>query len=57
MQIAITNQKTKSIRPASREEGVGSHGSSTATAAAMPPAITPIPISVRMEPLRIRDGA
>ena len=57
MQIGIANQKTKSTRPASREAGVGSHGSRIATAAAMPPAITPMPISVRMEPLRVRGGA
>src|SRR6266516_3187951 len=37
-QITVTNQKTKSMRPASRPAGVGSHGGTTASAAATPPA-------------------
>src|SRR5215471_11529017 len=54
MQMIVTNQKTKSIRPASREAGVGIQGRSTATAVAIPPAITAIPIKATTEPLRIR---
>ena len=57
MQIAITNQKTKSMRPASRDASSGSHVGTTAAAVAMPPAINPIPKSATMEPLRIRFGA
>ena len=57
MQIAITNQKTKSMRPASREASLGSHVGTSATAVATPPAISPIPKSATMEPLRIRFGA
>jgi hypothetical protein len=57
MQIAITNQKTKSMRPASREASLGSHVGTSATAVATPPAINPIPKSATMEPLRIRFGA
>ena len=57
MQMVTVNQKMKSIRPASLEAGVGSHGSARATAAAIPPATTPIPTSDAIEPLRIRRGA
>ena len=56
MQITITNHVTKSIRPASRDAGVGIHGSASATAAAMPPATTPITSNDAIEPLRIRGG-
>src|SRR5438552_16376142 len=38
MQITVTNQKTKSMRPASRPAGVGSHPGTSATAVATPPA-------------------
>ena len=54
MQIPITNQKTKSIRPRSLDASSGSQGRRTATAVAMPPATMPIPSKPRMEPLRIR---
>src|SRR5207253_2593681 len=37
-QITVTNQKTKSMRPASRPAGVGSHPGTSATAVATPPA-------------------
>src|SRR3954469_8097219 len=57
MQIPIVNQKTKSIRPRSRDASSGSQGRRTATAVAMPPATMPIPSKPRMEPLRIRGGA
>src|SRR3954452_4150643 len=52
MQMIVTNQKTKSMRPASRDAGCGSHGSRTATAAAMPPASVPRPTRVRIWLLR-----
>src|SRR5438094_398968 len=38
MQITVTNQKTKSIRPASRPAGCGSQGGTSASAVATPPA-------------------
>jgi len=57
MQIVTTNQNSKSMRPASLEAETGSHGTASATAAAMPPAMTPIPSSDAIEPLRIRSGA
>ena len=57
MQITTTNQKTKSIRPASRDAGVGSQGIRSATAAEITPAIVPITSKAKMEPLRIRRGA
>src|SRR5437762_9172744 len=41
MQIPVTNQKTKSIRPASREAEQGSQFGSNATAAAVAAARTP----------------
>jgi hypothetical protein len=50
----MTNQKSGLMRAASFDAGVGSHGRASATAAAIPPAITPIPTSDAMEPLRIR---
>src|SRR5437763_12728956 len=37
-QITVTNQKTKSMRPASRPAGVGSHAGTSARVAAAPPA-------------------
>ena len=57
MQIAITNQMTKWMRPASREAAIGSHVGTSATAVATPPAINASPKSATMEPLRIRFGA
>jgi hypothetical protein len=42
------------MRAASFEAGVGSHGRASATAAAIPPATTPIPINGAIAPLRIR---
>src|SRR5262245_62157243 len=54
MQIAITNQKTKSMRTASCEAATGSQVGTSATAAATAPAISPIPKSAKMEPLRIQ---
>src|SRR3954463_13038146 len=52
MQIPVTNQKTKSIRPAPREAGGGSQPGISATRDAMAPAKTPITISWTIEPLR-----
>src|SRR2546422_5055390 len=52
MQIPVTNQKTKSIRPASREADCGNQSGISATADAIPPASTPITISWTIEPLR-----
>ena len=57
MQIPITNQNTKSIRPRSLDASSGSQGSKTAIAVVMPPAAVPMPSSAKMEPLRIRGGA
>jgi hypothetical protein len=57
MQITTTNQMTKWIRPASREARYGRQVGTSATAAATPPATSPIPKSATMEPLRIRFGA
>jgi hypothetical protein len=57
MQMMITNQKSGSMRSASFEAGFGSQGRASATAAAIPPATIPIPISDAMEPLRIRPRA
>jgi hypothetical protein len=45
------------MRPASFDAATGSQVGTSATAAATPPAINPIPKSAKMEPLRIRDGA
>src|SRR2546423_7151544 len=52
MQMPVTNQKTKSIRPASRDAGCGSQRGIKAKADAMAPARTPITISWTIEPLR-----
>src|SRR5258705_3848421 len=52
MQIPVTNQKTKSMRPASRDADVGSQSGMSATADATAPARTPITISWTIEPLR-----
>jgi hypothetical protein len=52
MQIPVTNQKTKSIRPASRDAETGSQSGMSATADATAPARTPITISWTIEPLR-----
>ena len=52
MQIPVTNQKTKSIRPASRDAELGSQSGMSATADATAPARTPITISWTIEPLR-----
>src|SRR6266511_2105305 len=52
MQIPVTNQKTKSIRPASRDADWGSQSGISATADAIAPASTPITISWTIEPLR-----
>jgi hypothetical protein len=52
MQIPVTNQKTKSMRPASRDAEVGSQFGMSATADATAPARTPITISWTIEPLR-----
>ena len=57
MQIETVNQKTTSIRPRSVEATGGSHGSRTATAAAMAPATVPIPSKAKIGPLRIPRGA
>ena len=52
MQIPVTNQNTKWIRPASRDAGSGSQPGMRANADAMAPAKTPITISWTIEPLR-----
>ena len=52
MQIPVTNQKTKSMRPASRDAELGSQSGMSATADATAPARTPITISWTIEPLR-----
>src|SRR3954467_3593763 len=52
MQIPVTNQKTKSIRPACLLADWGSHGISSATAAAPAPHTTPIATSWTIDPLR-----
>src|SRR2546425_7930036 len=52
MQIPVTNQKTKSMRPASRDAELGSQSGTSATADATAPARTPITISWTIEPLR-----
>ena len=57
MQIAITNQNVKAMRPASCEASSGSQVGTSATAVATPPAISASPKSATMEPLRIRVGA
>src|SRR5436190_6998470 len=52
MQIAVTNQKTKSIRPACLLAGSGSQGMSRAAAAAAAPNTIPIATSWTIDPLR-----
>src|SRR2546430_5792172 len=52
MQITVTNQKTKSIRPACRLAGAGSQGIRSATRAAPAPQTTPIATSWTIDPLR-----
>src|SRR5690349_24567176 len=52
MQIPVTNQNTKWIRPASRDAGSGSQPGMRANADAIAPAKTPITISWTIEPLR-----
>src|SRR3954447_12782257 len=52
MQIAVTNQKTKSIRSACSLAGSGSHGISKATAAAPAPNSIPRTTSWTIDPLR-----
>src|SRR5256885_3155965 len=52
MQMPVTNQKTKSIRPASRDAGCGSQPGINGKADATAPARTPITISWTIEPLR-----
>src|SRR5205814_5309363 len=52
MQIAVTNQKTKSIRPACLLAGSGSHGMNSAAAAAAAPNTIPIATSWTIDPLR-----
>src|SRR3954471_22257849 len=52
MQIEVTNQKTKSIRSACSLAGLGSHGISSATAAAPAPNSVPSTTSWTIDPLR-----
>src|ERR1700741_4233483 len=52
MQIAVTNQKTKSIRPACLLAACGSQGTRSATAVAPAPPTTPIATSWTIDPLR-----
>src|ERR1700751_1059446 len=52
MQIAVTNQKTKSIRPACLLAACGSQGTRSATAVAPAPHTTPIATSWTIDPLR-----
>src|SRR5213080_3677654 len=52
MLIAVTNQKTKSIRLAWSLAARGSQGTSTATSAAPAPHTAPIATSWRIDPLR-----
>src|SRR5437762_11724064 len=54
MQITVTNQKTKSIRPACRLAGSGSQGMRIATRAAPPPQTIPMATSWATDPLRTR---
>src|SRR5918912_934499 len=55
MQITVTNQKTKSIRPASRPAGCGSQGGTSASAVAMPPATRAKMTSWTTDPRRTAD--
>src|ERR1041385_3148068 len=52
MQITVTNQKTKSIRPACLLAGSGSQGMKIATRAATPPQTIPMATSWATDPLR-----
>src|SRR4026207_2583576 len=52
MQIAVTNQKSTSIRSACLLAGSASHGINSATAAAPAPNRTPSPTSWTTDPLR-----
>src|SRR5438270_14102608 len=52
MQIPVTNQKTKSIRPACLLADWGSQGISNATVTAPAPHTTPIATSWTIDPLR-----
>src|SRR5438034_2535746 len=52
MQIAVTNQKTKSIRPACLLAGSGSQGTNSAAAVAAAPNTIPIATSWTIDPLR-----
>ena len=52
MQMTETNQKTKSIRPACFDAGVGSHGTKNATANATAAAARPITTRRTRTPLR-----
>ena len=52
IEIAVTNQKTKSIRPACRLAGLGSHGMTSATTVAPAPTTIPMATSWATDPLR-----
>src|SRR2546430_17388641 len=52
MQIAVTNQKTKSIRPACLLAGSGSQGTNSAAAVAAAQNMIPIATSWAIDPLR-----
>src|SRR6476659_1382593 len=55
MQIVVTNQNTKSIRPACLLAACGSHGIRSATSAAPAPQTAPIATSWTTDPLRTGD--
>ncbi len=57
MQIAVVNQKTRSMPSRSFEATGGSQGTSSATTVATAPKTTPSRISWTSEPLRIGDRA
>ena len=57
MQIAVVNQKTRSMPSRSFEATGGSQGTSSATTVAAAPKTTPSRISWTSEPLRIGDRA
>src|SRR5207253_3353313 len=52
IEIPVTNQKTKSIRPACLLAGCGSHGTTSATTLAPAPQTTPMATSWATDPLR-----
>src|SRR5215208_3288097 len=54
--MIVVNQKTKPIRSPSSPAQLGSHGTRTATAVAIPPATAPISTSWTIEPLRTGRG-